>query len=142
MTETHDTPILPLISHVSLGTNNYEEAKEFYDTVMASIGAQCLMEHPGAAAYGRRFPEFWIQTPHDGMPADHGNGTHIAFFCDSEEQVNEFFETAVDAGATNDGAPGPRPLYGEAYYGCFVLDLDGNKIEAMFWDMDKAHIQE
>ncbi len=138
MDADQDTPTLPLVGHVSVGTNDFDAAKEFYDTIMPTIGAKCLFNLPGAAAYGRQYPEFWVLAPFDGMPADHGNGNHVAFMVTSEEQVQDFFEAAIDAGATDDGAPAPRPMYGEAYYGCFVLDLDGNKIEAMYWDADKA----
>jgi catechol 2,3-dioxygenase-like lactoylglutathione lyase family enzyme len=122
-----------LMSHVSLGTNQYERAVAFYDAVMAALGAQRLMQHPGATAYGRQFPEFWVQTPIDGKPATVGNGTHIGFLATSRAQVDAFWAAALAAGAMPDGPPGPRPHYGEPYYGCFVRDLDGHKIEAMVW---------
>jgi predicted lactoylglutathione lyase len=50
-------------------------------------------------------------------------------------QVHAFHEAALAAGAKDEGAPGPRPEYGEPYYGCFVRDPDGHKIEAAYWDM-------
>jgi len=126
------------ISHVSLGTNDFDRAVAFYDKVMATLGCRRLEEFPGAAAYGKLYPEFWVQTPIDGYPASVGNGTHIAFVASSREAVHAFYEAALEAGATDAGAPGPRPHYGEPYYGCFVRDLDGNKIEATFWDLSKA----
>lgn len=128
-----------ITSHVSLGTNDFERAVAFYDQVMPTIGARKLENFPGAAAYGKAFPEFWIQTPIDGQPASVGNGTHIAFIAPSQEAVHAFHAAAIAAGGTDDGAPGPRPHYGEAYYGCFVRDLDGHKIEATFWDMAFAN---
>ena len=123
-----------LMSHVSIGTAHYERALEFYDAVLATLGARRMMEHPGAAAYGKRYPEFWVQTPIDGRPASVGNGTHIGFLAENRAQVDAFFAAALAAGATGDGAPGPRPHYGQPYYGCFVRDFDGHKIEAAFWD--------
>jgi predicted lactoylglutathione lyase len=84
------------------------------------------------------FPEFWVQTPIDGGPAETANGIHIAFIAPSKEAVHAFHKTGLAAGATDDGAPGPRPDYGEPYYGCFLRDLDGHKIEAAFWDMELA----
>lgn len=123
-----------ILNHVSLGTNRFPEAKVFYDTVMAAIGATCLYSYPAAAAYGRKFPEFWLQIPLDGKPAGVGNGTHISFFAHSKEQVHAFHEAALKAGGTDEGAPGPRPDYGPEYYGAFVRDLDGHKIEANYWD--------
>lgn len=127
-------PSPSVISHVSIGANDFDKLRAFYDAVMPSVGAKVLMEHPGATAYGRQFPEFWIGTPHDGKPASVGNGFHIGFIADDKDQVHAFYDAAIAAGATCDGPPGPRPLYGEPYYGCFVLDPEGHKIEAAFWD--------
>jgi len=127
-----------ILSHVSLGTNDFEAAAAFYDKVLPTVGCRRIMEHPGAVAYGKQFPEFWIQTPFDGAAAATGNGTHIAFIAPDKQAVHAFHEAALAAGATDDGAPGPRPDYGEPYYGCFVRDLDGHKIEAAFWDMELA----
>ncbi|MNF34357.1 Glyoxalase-like domain protein [compost metagenome] len=126
-----------ILSHISLGTNDFERAVAFYDKVLPTLGCKRIMEHPGAVAYGREYPEFWVQTPIDGRPASVGNGTHFGFFAPNKEAVLAFFEAALDAGAQGDGAPGPRPEYGDPYYGCFVRDLDGHKIEASFWDMSQ-----
>ena len=110
----------------------------FYDAVLATLGCKRIMEHPGAVAYGKAFPEFWLQTPLDGKPASVGNGCHVGFIASSKEAVHAFYDAALEANATGDGAPGPRPEYGEPYYGCFVRDPDGHKIEAAFWDMEMA----
>ena len=127
-----------VISHVSLGTNDFDKAIEFYDKVMDTLGFEKTMDYPGASAYGvNGMPIFWVQTPIDGKPASMGNGTHIAFEAVDKEMVHRFHEIALAAGGTDDGAPGTRPDYGEAYYGCFVRDLDGHKIEATYWDVSK-----
>ena len=123
-----------IISHVSAGTDNFERARDFYDRVLATLGARRVMEHPGVAAYGKAFPEFWIGKPHDGKAAAVGNGTHFGFVAASKEAVHAFYDAAIAAGGKGDGAPGPRKDYGAPYYGCFVRDLDGHKIEAAFWD--------
>ena len=120
-----------VISHVSLGTNDYPRAKAFYDAVLATLQIRCVMDFPGAAGYGRAFPEFWVQTPHDGGRAGVGNGVHVAFLANSVEEVHAFHAQALALGATDDGAPGPRPDYGPDYYAAFVRVLDGHKIEAM-----------
>ena len=131
-------PVPSIISHLSIGTNRFDEAVAFYDRVLATVSARRIMEHEGAVAYGTRFPEFWVQKPIDGKPAGTANGIHISFLATSRQQVDEFFSVARALGASDDGAPGWRPEYGDAYYGCFVRDLDGHKIEAMFWDEEKA----
>ena len=127
-----------ILSHVSLGTNDFARAVAFYDAVLPTLGCRRIMEHPGAIAYGKLFPEFWIQTPIDGKPAVVGNGTHIGFIAPSPAAVHAFYDAALAAGGVGDGEPGGRPEYDEPYYGCFVRDPDGHKIEATFWDMEKA----
>ena len=122
-----------IISHISVGTNNFERAVVFYDKVLSTLGCKQIMKYPGAVAYGREFPEFWVQIPINGEPATIGNGAHVGFIANSTEAVHAFHQTALEEGGVDDGAPGPRPDYGESYYGCFIRDLDGNKIEATFW---------
>lgn len=126
-----------ILSHVSLGSNDFDRAVVFYDRVLATLGCRRVVEHPGAVAYGREYPEFWIQRPYNGAPASVGNGTHIGFFAPDRDAVDAFYQAAVAAGARPDGAPGPREEYGAPYYGCFVRDLDGHKVEATFWDLSQ-----
>lgn len=123
-----------ILSHVSIGTNNLERAIAFYDAVLPTVGCQKLEQYPSAVAYGKQYPEFWVQSPFDKQPASTGNGYHVAFIAASKERVHAFYEAAIAAGATGEGEPGPRPEYGDPYYGCYVRDLDGHKIEAAFWD--------
>ena len=125
-----------IISHISIGTNNFDRAVVFYDRVLSTLGCKQIMKHPGAVAYGKEFPEFWVQTPFNGKPATIGNGSHIGFIANTKEAVHAFHEAALNEGGTDDGAPGPRPDYGDAYYGCFIRDIDGNKIEATYWNED------
>ena len=134
--QENDVP--SIVSHTSLGTNHFEAAVAFYDTVLATVGAKRIMEHPDAVAWGKQWPEFWVHPPLDGKPASVGNGTHIGFLATSKDQVDSFYEAALAAGATDDGAPGGREPYGPPYYGCFVRDLDGHKIEAAYWDQKLA----
>ncbi|TLX54457.1 VOC family protein [Stutzerimonas nosocomialis] len=122
-----------ILSHVSLGTNRFDEAAAFYDKVLSTLGCRRVLEHPGAVAWGRDYPEFWLQCPLDGRPSSCGNGTHVGFIANDRAAVDAFHAAALAAGATDEGAPGPRPHYGEPYYGCFVRDLDGHKIEAAYW---------
>lgn len=124
------------INHISLGTNEFDRAAAFYDAVLATIGVKRIMSHPGAIAYGKEFPEFWLVTPVNDEAASVGNGTHVGFMASSKEAVDAFYAAALEAGAIDEGAPGPREEYGEAYYGGFVRDLDGHKIEATYIDME------
>ena len=123
-----------VLSHVSIGSNDFERAITFYDAVLSTLGCRRILEHPGAVAYGKHYPEFWVQTPIDGQPAQTANGTHFGFLATTREAVHAFYQKALEHGGQGDGEPGPRPHYGQPYYGCFILDPDGHKIEAMFWD--------
>ena len=128
----HENP--SIMSHVSVGTSDLARAVAFYDAVLPVLGCKKLYEFPGAVAYGKVFPEFWVQVPIDGNPPTVGNGVHFSFVAETKDAVHAFHEAALAAGATDDGPPGPRPLYGDPYYGTFVRDLDGHKIEAAYWD--------
>ncbi|MET0311111.1 MAG: VOC family protein, partial [Burkholderiaceae bacterium] len=130
-----------IMSPLSLGTNVLSRAGAVFTALRATVGAKVVMDVPGhAVAYGRAYPEFWVGVPHDGGPATVGNGAHFSFAAATKEDVHAFYDKAIALGATDDGKPGPREHYSEAYYGCFVKDLDGNKIEAMFWDESKSTV--
>ena len=120
-----------ILSHVSLGTNDYPRAKAFYDAVLATLQIRCVMDFPGGAGYGRTFPEVWIQSPHDGGRASNGHGVHICFQANSVAEVKAFHAKALELGGKDDGGPGHRPEYTPEYYAAFVRDPEGNKIEAM-----------
>ncbi len=126
-----------IMSHVSIGVRDLDKALAFYDKVLATIGATRIYDIPGeAAAYGKIYPEFWVGLPYDKGTPSSGNGTHFAFNATDPSMVRAFYETAISAGATDDGPPGPREEYGEGYYGCFVRDPEGHKIEATFFDVE------
>jgi catechol 2,3-dioxygenase-like lactoylglutathione lyase family enzyme len=123
-----------MIDHVSLGVTDLERSKAFYDAVLQPLGINRQYEIDGAAvAYGAspNAFDFWIGRPLDaGRKAQAGGGTHVAFSAPNRKAVDAFFAAALKAGAKDDGKPGPRPIYHENYYGAFVLDPDGHKIEA------------
>ncbi|MGE0120960.1 MAG: VOC family protein [Dongiaceae bacterium] len=121
-----------MIDHVSLGVTDLERSRAFYDAALKPLGMTRIFDHDGGLGYGAGGkPTFWIGTPLDaGRPARAGGGTHIAFGAADRKAVDEFHRAALAAGATDDGKPGLRPIYHADYYGAFVLDPDGHKIEA------------
>ena len=126
-----------MLHHVSIGVADVERAARFYDAVLSKLGFKRVMEvMPYGIAYGLKMPQFWVQLPHDQGSCSSGNGIHIAFEARSRGAVNAFHAAALSAGGRDDGAPGPRPEYTTNYYGAFVRDLDGNKIEAVFLPME------
>lgn len=120
-----------MIHHVSLGTKDVARARAFYDPVLAVVGLRLLEQDVGELHYGAGTFLFSLVTPVDGTPATPGNGVHIAFAAGSRAQVDTFHRVALDNGGVSDGVPGLRPEYNPNYYGAFVRDPDGNKIEAV-----------
>ncbi len=124
---------LRTICHASLGCNDLAKAKLFYQPLLSTLAIELVSEYPHALAFGKGYPEFWLQTPFNKAPASTGNGVHFGFVATSKAQVDNFYRKAIELGAKDNGAPGPRPEYGEPYYGCFVIDGEGNHIEASYW---------
>ena len=123
-----------MFSHVTLGTNDLAKAMTFYDAVLATLGLRRLLtraEH-GFAGYGLEGARlgFFLCRPFDGGAATFGNGTHIALLAPDRASVSAFHAAALAAGGKDEGAPGPRPHYHEHYWGAYVRDLDGNKLQA------------
>jgi catechol 2,3-dioxygenase-like lactoylglutathione lyase family enzyme len=125
-----------MLHHVSVGVADVTNAARFYDPVLAALGYRRVMEFlPYAIGYGDGAPEFWVQLPHDQQAASAGNGVHVGFAAASQDAVRAFHQAALAAGATDEGAPGPRPEYSPNYYGAFVRDPEGHKLEAVFFAM-------
>ncbi|HEX3430576.1 MAG TPA: VOC family protein [Rhizomicrobium sp.] len=122
-----------MLHHVSVGVTDVSRAADFYDAVLGALGYKRTAQYlPYAVAYGEGVSEFWIQLPHDKSAPSAGNGAHFGFAARNQDAVHRFHETALANGARDDGSPGPRPDYGPDYYGAFVLDPFGNKLEALF----------
>jgi catechol 2,3-dioxygenase-like lactoylglutathione lyase family enzyme len=128
-----------MLHHVSVGVADVERAAKFYDAVLGALGYKRVMEFmPYALAYGETAPSFWVGLPHDQKNASVGNGAHVGFMARSKDAVHKFHSAALAHGGSDNGAPGPRADYGPAYYGAFVIDIDGNKIEATLHTPPKA----
>jgi catechol 2,3-dioxygenase-like lactoylglutathione lyase family enzyme len=124
------------IDHVSVGVTNMKRSKAFYDAVLAPLGIASVMPvEIGGQLVGVGYgvtgkPSFWVQLPINGQPASMGNGVHIAFAAKDRASVDAFYIAALEQGGAEDGRPGLRSEYHPSYYGAFVRDPDGNKIEA------------
>jgi catechol 2,3-dioxygenase-like lactoylglutathione lyase family enzyme len=122
-----------MLHHVSVGVGDVEQAARFYDGVLGTLGYKRVMEFmPYAVAYGELAPEFWVQLPSDRNPATVGNGVHIGFAARTKAAVEAFHRAALAAGGKDEGPAGLRPDYGPDYFGAFVRDPYGNKLEACF----------
>ena len=130
-----------LIDHTGIGVLDIHRSARFYDAALGALGAKPLLRitqkrEPtkdegadlGGVAYGADQPVFWIDVFHP-----HGVKQHTAFRAQSRAQVDAFHAAALRAGGTDNGGPGLRSgSYPLGYYAAFVLDPDGNNIEAVF----------
>ncbi len=122
-----------MIDHITFGVADFARSCDFYDRAFAPLGVTRLFEvpteHTGGvrvAGYGDARAWFWIagENPTQGK-------MHVALEAASRAAVDAFYAEALAAGGRDNGAPGPRPHYDLDYYGAFVLDPDGNNIEAV-----------
>ena len=119
-----------MIDHVSLGVRDLETAARFYGAVLAPLGLTLLVEREGTLGFGKQYPELCLNL-REGLARQGDTGTHVALRAPSADAVAAFHAAALDAGGRSDGGPGPRPGAQKTYYGAFVLDPDGNKLEAV-----------
>ena len=117
-----------MLDHIGLNVRDYAASKAFYERALEPLGIEFLMEPaPNSGGFGsNQMPYFWIHTrdePHTGV--------HVAFTAPDRARVDAFHQAALAAGGTDNGPPGPRPRYHQSYYGAFVLDPDGNNVEAV-----------
>ena len=119
-----------MIDHISVGVSDFKRSQSFYKAVLKPLGFKLRMTFGEASGYGvTDHPTFWIGTPGYSGPIQ-GAGTHVAFAAPDRKSVDAFYKAALKHGGTDNGKPGLRPHYHAHYYGAFVLDLDGHRIEA------------
>ena len=120
-----------MIAHTSLTVSDFRKAKAFYSKALAPLGYHSNMEYGEAAGFNDgKNTDFWISKESSVVP------THVAFEARNAEQVAAFHHAAVAAGGRNNGDPGYRD-YWPGYFAAFVLDPDGNNIEAVWYDYSK-----
>ena len=120
---------MPIYTHITIGTNDLDKARDFYDKVLAPLGLKRLMNMDHGSFYGVDGPEFMVVKPRDGKPATVANGLTIGFRAPGKEAIDEFYKTALELGGTDEGAPGFRDFVPNLY-AAYVRDLDGHKILA------------
>lgn len=128
-----------MIGYVTLGTNDLDRAVAFYDELFATIGAGRFFETEQFVAWSKGPDQAGISVtkPADGQPATVGNGVMVAIQMNSTDEVDAFYQKALELGATCEGSAGPR---GEmtGFYAGYFRDLDGNKLNAFYLDMPGA----
>ena len=121
-----------MIGYITLGTNDLERAKVFYDALLSEMGVTRLMEF-GDRGYGWAAsmdqPMLCIFKPYDGQPATVGNGVMAGISADSRETVDRIHKKALELGGIDEGSPGLRGIGGDGFYAAYFRDLDGNKLD-------------
>jgi len=121
-----------MIGYVTVGSNDLEKARSFYDALMPTLGAGRMFEFgDNFTMYGTGMgkPGFAVCKPYNGDTASVGNGNMTAIACDTRAKVDAIYSKAIELGATDEGAPGLRGEDGpQAFYGGYFRDLDGNKL--------------
>jgi len=128
-----------MIGYVTLGTNNLDKAVAFYDKLLAEIGAGRFLETEQFVAWstGPEQAGLSVTKPFDGKEATVGNGTMVALMVDANEKVDAIHKKAMELGATDEGAPGPRGDM-PGFYAGYFRDLDGNKLNVFCMTMPEG----
>jgi catechol 2,3-dioxygenase-like lactoylglutathione lyase family enzyme len=120
-----------MIDHVSVPVRDLAAAGVFYERVLVPLGYTKLVERPASIGFGKKYPELWLNLRKDMASAPANPGGHIALRAASEEAVRAFHAAALASGGTDAGEPGPRQAAMTTYFGAFILDRDGNKLEVL-----------
>ncbi|GGF74059.1 lactoylglutathione lyase [Azorhizobium oxalatiphilum] len=123
-----------MFSHITVGVSDLVRAGRFYDAVLAPLGLTRRATAPDGGPEAlcwtgpALLPEFFAHKPFNGGPPSVGNGSMVAFLAATEDAVSEAHAAGLAHGGTDEGAPGPRPHYGDGYFGAYLRDPDGNKL--------------
>lgn len=120
---------MSIFTHVTVGTNNLDKSRNFYDETLATLGFKRITDIPNGSIWGVDKPSFFVVSPLNGQPASVGNGGTISFEAPNRASIDSFHALAVSKGAKDEGTPGPRGWAPNAY-AAYVRDPDGNKLAA------------
>jgi catechol 2,3-dioxygenase-like lactoylglutathione lyase family enzyme len=120
-----------MIDHVSLAVSDLDRAVLFYERALAPLGISKLVTRPAMVGFGKAYPELWINLRIGMQRLSPDNGVHICLRAKSVADVDVFHAEALAAGGTSESAPSLRPHERVRYYAAFIVDPDGNRIEAV-----------
>ena len=123
-----------MIDHISLAVSDLARSTAFYESLLAPLELNRLITREGlTVGFGKKYPEFWLNLREDFAPQPETTGIHICLRAPSEEAVRQFHAAALSQGGKTAGDPGPRQAAFTTYFGAFIFDADGNKIEAVYF---------
>ena len=118
------------LNYIMIGSNDLARSRSFYDAIMPYIGGIIAHDYEGRT-FGYALSggaSVWVAKPNNQQPVVASNGSMPGFGCADKQAVDLAYAAALSAGGSDEGAPGPRPLYGPDFYGAYVRDPDGNKM--------------
>jgi catechol 2,3-dioxygenase-like lactoylglutathione lyase family enzyme len=121
----------PMIDHISIAVSDLKRSAKFYDQVLEPLGLKRLVEREKSIGFGKTYPEFWLNARPGMAPVETETGNHVCLRARSKQAVAAFYETAIALGGCGDGEPRNRQAAMTVYFGAFIRDFDGNKIEAL-----------
>jgi catechol 2,3-dioxygenase-like lactoylglutathione lyase family enzyme len=127
-----------MIDHISVGVSDLERSAHFYGALLLPLGMSQLVTRPASVGFGKTYPEFWINLRAGMASVAPESGVHICLRARATADVDAFHAAALQAGGRSDGAPGLRPHDRVKYYAAFIIDPDGNRIEAVTFPKDDA----
>lgn len=129
-----------MLDHFSIAVSNYSKSREFYDKTLAVLGYERIVnidvpeENIIGAGYGKDGkPYFWMGlAKNNNEEIGKARGVHLAFVAQNEQAVKDWYQKCLELGGKDNGSPGPRAEYHPGYFGAFIIDPDGWRIEACF----------
>jgi len=121
-----------MFDHVQIKVLDFNASCAFYIPVLATLGHTVVLEEKGYVVGIGQNPHDMFEISPVGEQKPLSQAVHIAFKAPSREAVDEFYQVALKLGAKDNGKPGLRPQYEDGYYACFVIDLNGHNIEAVY----------
>ena len=125
-----------MIDHISLAVSDIERAAAFYERALAPLGLSRLVTRPAMVGFGKAYPELWINLRAGMTRLSPDSGVHLALRARSVAEIDAFYAAALEAGAMSESPPSLRPHDRVRYYATFIIDPDGNRIEAVTFPQD------
>lgn len=120
-----------MIDHVSISVRSLEDGVRFYEAVLGAIGYSKLVVRPQSAGFGTKYPEFWLNVRPAMNAAGADTGRHVCLRAKGTAEVEAFHRVALASGGADGGAPAVRHYTKGSVFAAFIVDPDGNRVEAL-----------
>lgn len=129
-----------MIDHVSIAVSDLDRSVAFYEKAFAPLGLSKLVTRPAMVGFGKTYPEIWINLRRGMLALAADSGAHLCLRARAIADVDAFHAAAIAAGARSESAPALRPHDRVRYYAAFIVDFDGNRIEAVTFPQSGSEV--